>query len=148
VTDVQIIYERVAGIDVGKREVAVTVRVPGEGPGAVRVEVTRKFKTFYPVLAVMAAWLAEHGVTHVVMESTGVYWRPVFHALCEADADFEVLLVNAAHVKNVLLSDPPVDFVDLGPDFYDTRGGTQRAIRNHVHRLEGYGYTVTLTPAA
>jgi hypothetical protein len=47
-----------------------------------------------------------------------------------------------------LLSDPPVDFVDLGPDFYDTRGGTQRAIRNHVHHLETYGYTVTLTPAA
>lgn len=97
----EVIYERVAGIDVGKKEVAVTVRVPGDGPGVARVEVTRKFKTFYGSLAVMAAWLAEMGVTHVVMESTGVYWRPVFHALCEADVDFEVLLVNAAHVKNV-----------------------------------------------
>jgi len=47
-----------------------------------------------------------------------------------------------------LLSDPQADFVDLGPDFYDTRGGTQRAIRNHVHRLEALGYTVTLHPAA
>jgi transposase len=101
VAGVQVIYERVAGIDVGKKEVAVTVRVPGQGPGAGRVEVTRKFKTFYGTLAVMAGWLAEQGVTHVVMESTGVYWRPVFHALCEAEADFEVLLVNAAHVKNV-----------------------------------------------
>jgi transposase len=72
---VEIVYERVAGIDVGKKEVAVTVRVPGDGPGAPRVEVTRKFKTFYPVLAVMAAWLVERGVTHVVMESTGVYVR-------------------------------------------------------------------------
>jgi transposase len=98
---VEIIYERVAGIDVGKKEIAVTVRVPGEGPGVGRVEVTRKFKTFYPVLALMAAWLADQHVTHVVMESTGVFWRPVFHALCEADADFEILLVNAAHVKNV-----------------------------------------------
>jgi transposase len=97
----EIIYQRVAGIDVGKKEIAVTVRVPGAVPGAPRVEVTRKFRTFYPVLAVMAAWLGEQGVTHVVMESTGIYWRPVFHALCEADADFEVLLVNAAHVKNV-----------------------------------------------
>jgi transposase len=97
----EIIYQRAAGIDVGKKEVAVTVRVPGDRPGAARVEVTRKFKTFYPVLAVMARWLAERGVTHVVMESTGIYWRPVFHALCEAEADFEVLLVNAAHVKNV-----------------------------------------------
>jgi transposase len=98
---VEVIYQRVAGIDVGKKEIAVTVRVPGNGSGVARVEITRKFKTFYPVLAVMAAWLAEQGVTHMAMESTGVYWRPVFHALCEADADFEVLLVNAAHVKNV-----------------------------------------------
>jgi transposase len=98
---VEIIYERVAGIDVGRKEIAVTVRVPGEGPGASRVEVTRKFKTYFPVLAVMAAWLGEMGVTHVAMESTGVFWRPVFRALCAADVDFEVLLVNAAHVKNV-----------------------------------------------
>jgi transposase len=47
-----------------------------------------------------------------------------------------------------LLSDPDTQFVDLGPDYYDTRGGTQRAIRNHVHRLEALGYKVTLHPAA
>jgi len=47
-----------------------------------------------------------------------------------------------------LLSDPPVDFVDLGPNFYDTRGGTQRAVRNHLHRLQELGYQVTLSPAA
>jgi transposase len=98
---VEIIYERGAGIDVGKKEVAVTVRVPGKGSGAARVEVARKFKTFYGVLAVTATWLAEQGVTHVVMGSTGIYWRPLFFALCEADVDFEVLLVNAAHMKTV-----------------------------------------------
>lgn len=97
----EIMYERVAGIDVGKKEIAVTVRVPGQGPGAPRVQQTRKYKTFYPVLAQMVAWLVGNGVTHVTMESTGVYWRPVFHALCEADVEFEILLVNAAHVKNV-----------------------------------------------
>ena len=97
----EIMYERVAGIDVGKKEVAVAVRVPGEGPGASRVQRIRKFKTFYPVLQVMVVWLVERRVTHVTMESTGVYWRPVFHALCEADAAFEILLVNAGHVKNV-----------------------------------------------
>src|SRR5204862_162435 len=43
---------------------------------------------------------------------------------------------------------PEADFVDLGVDFYDARGGTQRAIRNHVHRLDALGYTVTLQPAA
>ena len=48
----------------------------------------------------MVAWLVEQGVTHVTMEATGVYWKPVFHALCEAE-QIEVLLVNARHVKNV-----------------------------------------------
>jgi len=47
-----------------------------------------------------------------------------------------------------LMSNPEAVFIDLGPDYYDTRGGTQRAIRNHVHHLETLGYTVTLTPAA
>ena len=47
-----------------------------------------------------------------------------------------------------LLSDPEANFVDLGPDFYDTRGGTQRAIRNHISSLQALGYTVTLHPAA
>jgi transposase len=47
-----------------------------------------------------------------------------------------------------LLSDPTVDFVDLGPDYYDTRGGTQRAIRHHIRGLQALGYTVTLNPAA
>jgi transposase len=47
-----------------------------------------------------------------------------------------------------LLSDPSADFIDLGPDHYDTRGGTQRAIRNHVNRLHALGYDVTLNPVA
>ncbi len=47
-----------------------------------------------------------------------------------------------------LLADPDAPFIDLGPDHYDTRAGTQRAIRNHVRRLEALGYTVTLQPTA
>jgi transposase len=47
-----------------------------------------------------------------------------------------------------LLSDPPADFVDLGPNFYDRRGGTQRAIRNHIRHLQALGYQVTLNPVA
>ena len=95
----EVVYTRCAGIDVGKREVAVAVRTPGEAPGERREQV-RKYKTFYQVLLQMVAWLVEQGVTHVAMESTGVYWKPVFHALCEAE-EIEVLLVNARHVKNV-----------------------------------------------
>lgn len=100
----EIIYERVAGIDVGKKEVAVAVRVSGEGTGVPRVEAVRKFKTFSPSLSVMVDWLIEQRVTHVAMESTGVYWRTVFHALGDAverGVEFEILLVNARHVKNV-----------------------------------------------
>jgi transposase len=81
---VEIVYERVAAIDVGKKEVAVTVRVPGQISGT-RAQQTRKFRTFYQVLRQMVGWLVDHGVTHVAMEATGVYWKPVFHALCEAD---------------------------------------------------------------
>jgi transposase len=96
---VEIIYPRIAGIDVGKREVAVAVRTPGNIPGERRQRI-RKYKTFYRVLVEMVMWLVEQGVTHVAMEATGVYWKPVFHALCEAE-QIEVLLVNARHVKNV-----------------------------------------------
>lgn len=95
----QIVYERVAAIDVGKKEIAVTVRVPGQTAGT-RAQQTRKFRTFYQVLRQMVGWLVDQGVTHVAMEATGVYWKPVFHALCEPDT-LEVVLVNARHVKNV-----------------------------------------------
>lgn len=95
----EIVYERVAAIDVGKKEVAVTVRLPGPGP-ATRTQQTRKFRTFYQVLRQMVGWLVEQGVTQAAMEATGVYWKPVFHALCETNA-IEIVLVNARHVKNV-----------------------------------------------
>jgi transposase len=95
----EIVYPRVAAIDVGKKIVAVAVRTPGDQPGQ-RHQQLRKFKTFYPVLREMVGWLVAQGVTQVAMEATGVYWRPVFHALCEAE-QLEVLLVNARHVKNV-----------------------------------------------
>ncbi len=95
----EIIYPRCAGIDVGKRKIAVAVRTPGDTPGE-RCQQIRMYKTFYQVLLEMVAWLVEEGVTYVAMESTGVYWKPVFHALCETE-QIEVLLVNARHVTNV-----------------------------------------------
>ena len=72
----EIIYERVAGIDVGKKIIAVAVRTPGERPGKRRQQL-RKFDTYYQTLTEMVAWLIAEGVTHVSMEATGVYWRPV-----------------------------------------------------------------------
>ena len=80
----EIMYERVAAIDVGKKIIAVAVRTPGERPGKRRQQL-RKYNTFYQTLAEMVAWLVSEGVTHVTMEATGIYWKPVFHALCEAE---------------------------------------------------------------
>jgi transposase len=66
--------------------------------GSVRREV-RTFKTTTKQLLSLSEWLAAEGCTHVAMEATGVYWKPVWHIL--SDGDFTLLLANAAHVKNV-----------------------------------------------
>jgi hypothetical protein len=68
---VEIVYERVAAIDVGKKVIAVAVRTPGDRRGQRRQQL-RKFNTYYRTLVAMAAWLAAEGVTHVTMEATSV----------------------------------------------------------------------------
>ena len=77
----QVLFERCAGIDVGKDVVAVAVRVPGDGPDG-RVTVKRTYKTFYGVLREAAAWLVSLGVTHVAMEATGVIFCQNKFSLC------------------------------------------------------------------
>ena len=94
----EIVHPRVAGADVHKKVIWVAVRLPGERPGE-RTVTVRRFKTFWRSLRTMAAWLAELGVTDAAMESTGVYWWPVYHAL--AQAGIEVCFCNAAHMRNV-----------------------------------------------
>jgi transposase len=102
VAGVQVLYERCAGIDVHKDQVTVAVRAPGPGPGpGARETRVRKFGAFYGVLREMARWLASQGVTHVAMEATGMYAMPVYHALLEPGCFAQVLVCNAAHVKNV-----------------------------------------------
>jgi transposase len=93
-----VVHPRVAGIDVHKKIIWVAVRLPGDGPGERKV-ITRSFRTFWRQLQKMAAWLSELGVTDAAMESTGVYWWPVYHAL--AQAGIEVCVCNAAHMRNV-----------------------------------------------
>ena len=95
-----VVYERCAAIDVGKDEIAVAVRMPGDGPDG-RVTVKRTFRTFYGVMGEAARWLVSLGVTHVAMEATGVYSMPVYYALLEHGNFEKVLICNAAHVKNV-----------------------------------------------
>lgn len=93
---VDTLYSRCAGIDVHKNNVVVCVRCC-DRPGKVFEEV-RTFSTMTADLLALSDWLAEHGVTHVAMESTGVYWKPVFNIL---EGRVEVILVNAEHIKKV-----------------------------------------------
>jgi transposase len=93
----KVMHECVAGIDVHKEMVKVAVRSPGAKAWTRKTEVLT-FRTFYGVLRQMARELRRRGVTHVVMEASGVYTEPVYYALCEEDFD-EVLVVNPAHVK-------------------------------------------------
>lgn len=95
------LYSHVAGIDVHKKQVTVTVRTP-DPRRPVRREKTRTFRTFYADLLAMGSWLAECGVTRTAMESTGPYWWPVYAALREAGGSgLTIDVVNAAHVKAV-----------------------------------------------
>jgi transposase len=92
----QVVYERCAGLDVHKKSVVACRLIP-DGQGGWQVEI-RTFGTMTADLLVLADWLRAGGVTQVAMESTGVYWRPVYNIL---EGDFEVCLVNAKHIKFV-----------------------------------------------
>lgn len=92
----EIVYRCCCGIDVHKE--SVTACVLWAEDGQQRREQKRKFSTFTRDLLAMADWLRECGVTHIVMESTGVYWKPVWHIL---EGQFQLLLVNAQHVKAI-----------------------------------------------
>ena len=90
------VLERCAGVDVHKKTVAVCVRVPGANGD--RAQHVRTFGTTTAELLTLRDWLAAHGVTHVAMESTGVYWRPVFYVL---EDGFTCILANAAQIAQV-----------------------------------------------
>jgi transposase len=90
-----VVVERVGALDVHKAQVTACVRVPEQGGRASEVA---EFRTTVRGLLVLRDWLVSHGVTQVTMEATGDYWRPVWHVL---EDDFELLLVNARHVKQV-----------------------------------------------
>lgn len=94
------VVERCAGIDVGKKFVMVCV-MTGAAHEEPRAE-TRKFSTVRGELVKMREWLQAEGCTHVVMESTGCYWKPVLNVL-EDDADYRVavVLANAQQVKGL-----------------------------------------------
>jgi transposase len=89
-------FERCAGLDVHQATVMATVRIPDDQGG--RQAITETFGTTTSALMTLRDWLQAHGVTHVAMESTGVYWKPVDYVLEDA---FTLLLVNVQHLKQV-----------------------------------------------
>lgn len=92
----EVVHTQCAGLDVHKKTVVAAIIVP-DGQGGLRKEV-RTFGTMTADLLGLSDWLLSFGVTHVAMESTGEYWKPIYNILEE---NFEVLLVNARHIQQV-----------------------------------------------
>lgn len=90
----QVLYERCAGLDVHKDNVVARVRCVSEP----KHDEVKSFATTTSALLDLKDWLALQAVTHVAMEATGVYWKPVWHLL---EDDFELILANAQHIRNV-----------------------------------------------
>lgn len=91
----EVLYGKCAGLDVHKDSVVACIRIQ-EGPEAsYRIQT---FGTTTTALLKLSEWLVEYSVTHVAMEATGVYWKPIWHIL---DGEFELVLANAMHIKNV-----------------------------------------------
>jgi transposase len=93
--NLEVLHPRCAGVDVHKDEVTVCARIT-EG-GRVSQDV-RSFSTTTSGLLQLAEWLVDHQCTHVAMEATGVYWKPVWHVL---EGSFDLVLANAQHIRNV-----------------------------------------------
>lgn len=93
----EIVYQQVievgCGIDVHKDVIVATIRKNSKDYE------TREFNSFTSSLTDLKDWCKQEKVTHIAMESTGIYWKPVFNVL--EDASFEIILVNARHVKNI-----------------------------------------------
>src|SRR5215213_6245678 len=92
----EVLYPRCAGLDVHKDTVVASARLATGRDVTVEVQT---FPTTTAGLLTLSAWLTERGCTHVAMEATGIYWKPVWHIL--SDGEVTLVLANAAHVKNV-----------------------------------------------
>jgi transposase len=91
----EVLYSKCAGLDVHKDTVVACIRIHKGALGECKI---RTFGTTTKALLELSDWLSEFEVTHVAMEATGVYWKPVWHVL---DGTFELVLANAMHIKNV-----------------------------------------------
>jgi transposase len=94
--EMDVLYARCSGIDVHKRFVVACLSCV-QANGSRRKEI-RQFGTMTNEIVALKEWLKAAGCSHIAMESTGVYWKPIFHVL---EGDFEIVLVNAQHMKAV-----------------------------------------------
>src|SRR5438309_765280 len=94
----EVLYERCCGLDVHKKSVTACLLTPDPAGSPTPCKTIRTFPTMTADLLALADWLAEAGVTHVAMESTGVYWKPIWNLL---EGQVQLLLVNAQHIKAV-----------------------------------------------
>lgn len=92
----EVVYPHCCGLDLHKESVVACRILPG--PQGQPLKELQRFGTTTRELLALADWLTEGGVTHVAMESTGVYWKPVWNLL---EGSFALLLVNAQHIKQV-----------------------------------------------
>ena len=92
----EILYERCCGLDVHKRTVVACLLMPA--PAGTPSKQIRTFGTMTRDLLALSDWLAEAGCTHVAMESTGVFWKPIYNLL---EDRFALVVVNAQHIKAV-----------------------------------------------
>lgn len=93
----EVLHSRCAGLDVHRDTVVACIRVQPAGAGKASNEL-RTFGTMTGALLELSEWLTAHEVTHVAMEATGIYWRPVWHVL---SGEFDLLLANPEHIKAV-----------------------------------------------
>ncbi len=93
-----VMFERCAGLDVHKQSVVACRMLAGSTVSPHSETQTRSFGTTIPELLHLSDWLSEGGVTHVALESTGVYWKPIFNLL---EGNFTVWVLNAQHVKKL-----------------------------------------------
>jgi transposase len=92
----EVVYERCGGLDIHKQRIVACVIVPG--PAGAPTKEIRTFGAMTADLLALADWLREQQVRHVAMESTGVYWQPIYNLL---EDEFTLLLANARHLKTV-----------------------------------------------
>lgn len=132
----EVLVARVAGLDVHKKQVTSAVRTP-DGERGRREEVCT-VGTVFADLEALADWLEAEGVTQVVMESTGSYWKPVWAVL--EDRGFDLLLVNARHVATMRFAVMPTN-----PGLPEHRPNRLRASASRRHRRTRTGRKTALT---